>query len=155
MFRASVRCHPPRRKICACCSRSARPRSISSAHWSLRAIRSPARLIVRCASVSPRATPPPGPRSFCRCPACGEGIHRASAACNLQQTALPGEVRLQVVLARSREEPGLYQFATVTETETVASRLPLLLNPFAAMVCAPLETVLEFQLKVPGGVEAK
>jgi len=45
--------------------------------------------------------------------------------------------------------------ATLTETEALPSTVPVELYPFAEMVCAPLATVVESQLKVPGGVEAK
>jgi hypothetical protein len=44
---------------------------------------------------------------------------------------------------------------TVTDTEAVASTVPLALYPVAEIVCAPFAIVVEFQLNVPGGVEAK
>ena len=44
---------------------------------------------------------------------------------------------------------------TVTVTESVPTRVPLLLKARVEMVCEPFETVVEFQLKVNGGDEAK
>ena len=46
-------------------------------------------------------------------------------------------------------------FCTVTVTEAVPSVEPELLNAFAEIAWLPLATVVEFQLKVRGGVEAK
>lgn len=46
-------------------------------------------------------------------------------------------------------------FCTVTVTAAVPSVEPELLSAFAEIVWLPLVTVVEFQLKVKGGVEAK
>jgi hypothetical protein len=44
---------------------------------------------------------------------------------------------------------------TVTVTESVPTWVPLLLKARVEIVCEPFETVVEFQLKVNGGDEAK
>jgi hypothetical protein len=45
--------------------------------------------------------------------------------------------------------------ATVTAIESLPTWVPLLPNARVEMVCGPLSTAVEFQLKVYGGEEAK
>jgi hypothetical protein len=46
-------------------------------------------------------------------------------------------------------------FCTVTLMEALPSTVPVEEKPVAEIVCSPLGAVVEFQLKVAGGVEAK
>jgi hypothetical protein len=46
-------------------------------------------------------------------------------------------------------------FATVTVTESLPTCVPLLLNARVEIVCEPFGTLVEFQLKLYGGDDAK
>jgi hypothetical protein len=46
-------------------------------------------------------------------------------------------------------------FATVTVIDAVPSTVLVAENPVTEIVCAPLDTVVEFQLNVIGGVDAR
>ena len=50
---------------------------------------------------------------------------------------------------------GVPPLATVTETESLPSSVPVLLKALAEMVWAPLGTEVEFQLKLKGGDDVK
>lgn len=54
-----------------------------------------------------------------------------------------------------RRAQGAAQFVTFTEIEVVPSSVALAEYALAEIVCAPSGTVVEFQLNVSGGVEAK